>query len=223
MTVIVNLNNDSNNQDDEILFARISRDLSAKGFSINVNALPFGLANRLYQHVSLLNDESFEEAAIGRDQKHMKNAFVRSQKLSWIMGDSTTGSLWLNWADALQHYLNRHLFLGLFSFESHFARYSPGDFYKRHYDAFKGETSRVLSIVIYLNRHWLPDDGGELVLYKDDIDKAGLQVTPSFATVVVFLSSEFPHEVLRSHRDRYSIAGWFSPNTTTTSRVDPPR
>ncbi len=223
MTAIVDLSNDSYNQNDEILFARISNNLARKGYSVNVNALPFDLADRLYQHVSSLSDESFEEAAIGRKNEHIKNVFVRSQKLSWILGDSVTGKLWLSWADALQTYLNQHLFLGLFSFESHYARFSTGDFYARHYDAFKGETSRILSIVVYLNQNWLPADGGELVLYKTDDDKIGLQVTPSFATVVVFLSTELPHEVLRTQRDRYSIAGWFSPNTTTASRVDPPR
>ncbi|MFT5259187.1 MAG: SM-20-related protein [Saprospiraceae bacterium] len=223
MTAIIDINNDSHNQDDEILFGRISNDLQNKGYSINVNALPFSLANALYQHISLMSDESFKAAATGRDQEYMKNIFVRSQKLSWIMGESPVGANWLHWANALQTYLNRHLFLGLFSFESHYARYSRGDFYKRHYDVFKGETSRKLSIVVYLNRHWLSDDGGELVLYQSDKDKVGLKVIPSFATVVAFLSSEYPHEVLRTHRDRYSIAGWYSPNTTTTSRVDPPR
>lgn len=123
----------------------------------------------------------------------------------------------------MQCYLNRRLFLGLFSFESHYAHYCSGDFYKRHYDAFKGETSRKVSVIVYLNRQWLARDGGELVLYSNNNDKVGLKVPPSFATVVVFMSSEFPHEVLRANRDRYSIAGWFSPNTTTAARVDPPR
>ena len=222
MTAIIDLDNDSYNQDDEVLFARISNDLLNKGYSVNINALPITLANELYQHVSSMSDESFEDAAIGRAQEHMKNVFIRSQKLSWIIGDSTAGTNWLSWSDALQSYLNQRLMLGLFCFESHYAHYSPGDFYKRHYDAFKGETSRKLSIVVYFNRNWLPSDCGELVIYNDDDDKIGLKVTPSFATVVVFLSSDFPHEVLRTNRDRYSIAGWFSPNTTTLSRVDPP-
>lgn len=223
MVAIVDIDNDSHNLNNEILFERIANNLSNKGYSININALPFSLANELYQHVSLMSDESFKEAAIGRDNEHMKNTFVRSQKLSWIVEDSSVGSSWLKWADDLKKYLNQHLFLGLFSFESHYAHYSRGDFYKRHYDAFKGETSRKLSIVVYLNRDWLPDDGGELVLYKEDNDKTGLKVLPGFATVVAFLSSEYPHEVLRTQRDRYSIAGWFSPNTTTIKRVDPPR
>ena len=59
----------------------------------------------------------------------------------------------------------------------------------------------------------MPNDGGELVLYTDDDDKAGLMITPSFATVVVFLSEECRHEVSPAHRDRYSIAGWYGLNT----------
>lgn len=57
--------------------------------------------------------------------------------------------------------------LGLFSFESHFAHYAPGAFYKTHVDAFKGQANRVLSVVYYLNEAWGAKDGGEMVLYSD--------------------------------------------------------
>jgi SM-20-related protein len=50
-----------------------------------------------------------------------------------------------------------------------------------------------------------------------------LSVQPLHGTVVVFLSEEFPHEVLPASRDRYSIAGWFRVNGSTAERVDPPR
>ncbi|MFT5572787.1 MAG: SM-20-related protein [Cryomorphaceae bacterium] len=214
MAGILDLNNDSHNQDDEILFGRISSDLFKKGYSANINALPLKLADQLYSHVSAMADTSFEDAAIGRDQEHLHNALVRSQKQSWIScGDSTASTSWLKWAGELQSYLNEHLFLGLLSFESHYAHYRIGDFYKRHYDAFKGQSGRRLSIVVYLNRDWLSSDGGELVLYQEEGDIIGLKVIPSFATVVVFLSEQHPHEVLPAHRDRYSIAGWYSPNT----------
>jgi SM-20-related protein len=214
MAEILDLNNDSHNQDDEILFSRISSDLIEKGYSANINALPLKLANQLYLHVSTMADESYEDAAIGRDQQHLHNVLVRSQKQSWIScGGSNASTSWLKWAGELQSYLNEHLFLGLLSFESHYAHYSIGDFYKRHYDAFKGQSGRRLSIVVYLNRDWLSSDGGELVLYQEEGDIIGLKVIPSFATVVVFLSEQHPHEVLPAHRDRYSIAGWYSPNT----------
>lgn len=212
MPAVIDLNNNSQNQDDEILFNRISNDLFSKGYSANINALPIKLANQLYSHVSEMTNESFEQAAIGRDREHTQNSLIRSQKQSWISGDSTANLSWLKWAGDLQNYLNKHLFLGLFSFESHYAHYSPGDFYKRHYDSFRGQSSRSLSIIVYLNRDWLSNQGGELVLYAEDEDVIGLTVIPNFATVVVFLSAEHPHEVLRAHRDRYSIAGWYSPN-----------
>ena len=81
----------------------------------------------------------------------------------------------------------------------------------------------MLSIVLYLNRAWTSHDGGELVLYGDQGDRTGTRVLPLLGTLVVFMSEDFPHEVLPARRDRYSIAGWFRRNTSLTSRVDPPR
>lgn len=207
---------------DDELFLRIAEDLFAKGYSINPAALPLALADLLYHQISRIDDDGFSRAGIGRDQQHMLNSFVRSDEICWITGASAAGQLWLEWAQRLQVFLNRRLFLGLFSFESHFSHYAPGDYYKRHCDAFKGEANRVLSLVVYLNHDWQPDDGGELVLYLGDEDNQGLRVTPGFATIVVFLSEEFPHEVLKSSRDRYAIAGWFRVNGSTSERVDPP-
>ena len=208
--------------EDSSLFAKIASDLTEKGYSISPGALPMELAQALMAQVHTIDDDVFEPAGIGRKQVHMHNEFVRSDKICWITGESDAGSLWLDWAAGLQAFLNRRLFLGLFSFESHLAYYGPGDFYKRHYDAFKGERTRVVSIVVYLNRQWAPTDGGELVLYHHDGDHVGTKVTPALGTIAVFLSEEFPHEVLPALRDRYSIAGWFRVNGSSLARVDPP-
>ena len=170
-----------------------------------------------------MEDEKFDPAGIGRDQQLNLNELVRGDEICWITGESQAGRDWLQWTEEMQQYLNRRLFLGLFSFESHFAHYAAGDFYKRHCDAFKGEANRVLSIVVYLNRDWHEEDGGELVLYTSEDDQQGIKVIPSFATVVVFLSEEFPHEVLSAKQDRYSIAGWYRINSSTVGRVDPPQ
>ena len=204
------------------LFARIAEDISSKGYSINPSALPIELGNSLLQHVNTMNRDKFDPAGIGREQQLMLNEFVRSDEICWITGESKAGKEWLQWANQLQVYLNRSLFLGLFSFESHFAHYARGDFYKRHVDAFKGEANRILTIVVYLNPDWGVDDGGELVLYIDEHDMTGIKVTPLMGTVAVFLSEDFPHEVLAANRDRYSIAGWYRVNTSTAERVDPP-
>ena len=81
----------------------------------------------------------------------------------------------------------------------------------------------MVSTVVYLNQNWGAEDGGELVLYRDDADQEGIKVTPLMGTIVVFLSEEFPHEVLPANRDRFSIAGWYRVNGSTAARVDPPR
>ncbi|MDI3324005.1 2OG-Fe(II) oxygenase [Pontibacterium granulatum] len=208
---------------DDTLFAKIAADIRETGYSINPCALPPHLVHSLSSHLAVMDEEKFNAAGIGRDNEHMNNSFVRRDSICWINGDVSAGREWLDWTGRLKTYINRKLILGLFSFESHFAHYSPGAFYKRHVDAFRGEANRVLTMVVYLNRDWTEDDGGELVLYTSDTDQDGIKVTPAMGTVVVFLSEEFPHEVLPSYRDRFSIAGWYRVNTSTTDRVDPPR
>lgn len=223
MAAVLKLQTQTGEGEGSDFFERIAQDILDKGYSINPLALPLGLSEALEAHLHTMPQFNFEQAGIGREQKHTLNNFVRTDEICWINGEAEAGKNWLSWASELQQYLNRRLFLGLFSFESHFAHYSPGDFYKRHTDAFKGQANRVLSVVVYLNHAWQPDDGGELVLYLDESDKTGVKVTPSFGTVVVFLSEDFPHEVLPASRDRFSIAGWYRVNASTTDRVDPPR
>lgn len=217
-----------NCNDDTFLFDSISNDIIEKGYSIRPYALPENLAGLLLQQINELSVESFKRAGVGRANDHIINNFIRMDEICWITGNSKAGSEWLKWTESLQKHLNRHLFLGLFSFESHYAHYAKGDFYKTHKDAFKGEGNRVLSLVVYLNQNWSADDGGELVIYDNEstnssiIDNSKITVTPSFGTIVVFLSEDFPHEVLPAKRDRYSIAGWFRLNNSIANNIDPP-
>ena len=227
----------SDHYDDSVLFAKIAKEITEQGFSINPAAVPMPLVSALSDHVVSINDEKFSAAGIGRGKRFTRSKFVRTDEICWIEGDSQAGRDWLVWAKSLQTYLNRHLLLGLFSFEGHFSLYGPGDYYKRHKDAFKGEANRVLSLVRYLNPGWTADDGGELVLYPSDaaaepVDAptrlasglpAETKVTPLMGTLVLFLSEDFPHEVLPAVRDRYAIAGWYRVNTSVSDRVDPPR
>ncbi|MEG3766704.1 2OG-Fe(II) oxygenase [Alteromonas sp. 14N.309.X.WAT.G.H12] len=219
----INPKANSGNTSDETLFGLIANDLEKQGYSIRPGALPQDISNALYSYQQDLNSSKYANAGIGRGENFLKTEFVRTDEISWITGESDAGRKWLDWTSKLQHFLNQKLFLGLFSFESHYAHYSPGAYYKRHYDAFRGEANRILSIVTYLNPGWGQADGGELVLYRDDQDRDGIKVVPLYGTVVVFLSEEFPHEVLPSTRDRYSIAGWFRVNTSINNNIDPPR
>ncbi|WP_320825139.1 2OG-Fe(II) oxygenase [Reinekea sp.] len=222
MPALTLTDNHPDDGDHPVLFENISRDLLLKGYSINPYALPLGLAEELWQHLQQMPNTAFANAGIGRQQAYSRNGFVRSNLIAWIQDDCPAEQHWLQWATGLQSYLNRRLFLGLFSFESHFAHYATGDFYKRHLDAFKGQANRVISLIVYLNRDWNPSDGGELMLYQPAADQDPLRVTPTFGTVVAFLSEDFPHEVLPARRDRYSIAGWYRLNSSHPERVDPP-
>ena len=222
MSALVQIDDDRGAGDSRHVFETIAADLLEKGYSIKPNAVPTHLLSELWQQLRSMPQHQFDRAGVGRQQAHTINSFIRSDAISWIERDTAAGDSWLNWTAALQQFLNRRLFLGLFSFESHFSHYAPGDFYKKHLDAFKGQSNRVLSLVLYLNPGWMPGDGGELALYHGKRDQSMLKVTPSMGTLVAFLSEEFPHEVLPAKRDRYAIAGWFRMNTTSTERADPP-
>jgi SM-20-related protein len=118
-----------NNTTDEPLFARVANDLETQGYSIHPLALPEDLATVLYEHQQVMDNELFTRAGIGRGDDYLKNKFVRTDEIFWITGESNAGRQWLGWAGALQSFLNHRLFLGLFSFESHFAHYRPRDYY----------------------------------------------------------------------------------------------
>lgn len=213
---------------DDPLFTQIAEDLRGKGWSVIPNALPPTLSAQLHEQILGLDTAHFNPAGVGRSTDYTLNRFVRRDEIRWIEGSSEAEKNWLQWTNRLRIFLNRRLFLGLFSFESHFSHYPPGAFYRKHVDAFKGNprkdpTNRVLSVVAYFNPGWLAESGGELALYKEDELEPFLSVTPAFGTFVVFLSEEMPHEVRPALRDRYSIAGWYRVNNTLNDQIDPPR
>jgi len=209
--------------DDGGLFKRIACGIESLGYVILPTALPDPISDSLLHYLSQQEAERFHRARIGRGVEQTRNQFIRRDRIAWMDPAHPQAIAWFNWTSQLQHYLNRRLFLGLFSFESHFAHYQPGDFYKKHLDAFRGESNRVLSLVTYLNRGWEPGQGGELVIYAPDDGEEIARVTPTFGTLVIFLSEEFPHEVLAAQRDRYSVAGWFRVNGSINRQIDPPR
>lgn len=204
-------------------YKQIEHDLLQSGVSIITDALPMGTIAPLLARIASLPEYEFKEAGIGRQQDHQQNQFVRRDHIHWLENTQPEEALWFEWMNGLKEHINRCLMMGLFSYECHFAQYQPGDFYKKHVDAFKGQANRILSTVLYLNPNWQSNDGGELIVYDpNDHDHILKTVTPSFGTLVVFLSEEFPHEVLAAERTRYSIAGWFRVNNSIFNRIDPP-
>lgn len=148
------------------------------------------------------------EAAVGRSGERQLDPGIRADLTCWLDGGTPAQRRFLGALEQLRLVLNQRLFLGLFDYEAHYACYPQGAGYLRHVDAFRGATCRLLSTVFYLNDGWREGDGGELRLW----DEAGGEVatlTPLAGRAVIFLSEEFPHEVMPACRERLSIAGWF--------------
>lgn len=197
--------------------------LTARGYALLPAALPPEIPEALFTCLRSFDDDALQQAGVGRARQYQLNPFVRGDEIRWLSADHSVEAAYLAWMDRLRLALNRRLFMGLFDYECHFARYAPGAFYKKHYDAFQGNSSRVLSTVLYLNPGWALADGGELLLYNEG-DELIERVLPMMGSLLVFLSDRFPHEVLASPtRHRLSVAGWFRVNASASERVDPPR
>ena len=166
----------------------------------------------LKEQIDLLNQGQFTKAAIGKGDQRQVRTEIRSDEVLWM--DSTALSplqaiFWEKVAE-VQQVLNRRCFLGLKSFEGHFARYPIGSFYKRHLDQFHAVPHRIVTIILYLNESWTEADGGPLRMYfpQEDGSERVEDVLPLGGRLVVFLSEEIPHEVLPTHKERISITGW---------------
>ncbi|WP_336366644.1 2OG-Fe(II) oxygenase [Marinobacter sp. C2H3] len=169
------------------------------------------LIQQLRDEVRILDrTDALRRAGVGRGADLTRDRSVRRDKIAWLQGHTGPQQALFGVLDALRAGLNQRLFLGLKRFETHYATYHAGDFYKRHLDSFRGRASRVVSLVLYLNDDWQPLDGGELQVFNRDSEHevCGL-VPPEAGRMVLFMSEEIPHEVLPAHRTRYSLACWF--------------
>lgn len=160
----------------------------------------------------------FQLAGIGRQLDKQLNPTIRSDKTKWFEHDNLIQQHYLALMEQLRTAINRHFFLGLFDYECHYATYHHGDFYKKHFDAFKGRSNRVFTTVLYLNT---PKQGGELVIYQPKSKDVLATIAPKAGTLVVFESERFAHEVLPAVDIRHSIAGWFRKNNSVNGVIDP--
>ena len=216
---------------DPAALERIIADLIHRGWVAIDAAVSPAAVERLRRHLERVDDTAFRSGGVGRADDWRRADSVRRDRVYWLDPDTEATRWYFGWIESLRLGLNRGLFLGLFDYECHLAWYEPGAFYAAHVDAFRGDDNRKISTVLYLNEHWEPADGGELVLYEPigqgtDFDpetprSVATIVAPTSGTLVCFLSEEVPHEVLDARADRYSIAGWFRVNANGR-RLDPP-
>ncbi len=193
-------------------FELLCNELADKGYLILPNLFSPYLLNSLVDNLKQIDHTQFKAAAIGRQQDQQVVETIRKDKIFWLDNEMEFAQPYFGWMEQLRLAVNRYFFLGLFDYETMFAYYESGAFYKRHLDAFKGQSNRKLTTILYLNPDWKNGDGGELQIYNHDETEPFAKVEPRFGTMVLFFSERFPHEVLLSHKDRYSLTSWFRVN-----------
>lgn len=153
----------------------------------------------------------FRAARVGRGAGAQREAAIRGDEIRWLdaADASAPERALLARFDALRDALNRTLFLGLVEIEAHYAVYAPGAGYARHLDRFRDDDARVVSLALYLNDAWRPEDGGALQLFAAEREaEPQREITPCGGTLVAMRSDAIWHEVAPARRERWSIAGW---------------
>eukprot|EP00966_Prymnesium_polylepis_P219391 5075919-Prymnesium_polylepis.1 len=84
------------------------------------------------------------------------------------------------------------------------ARYPPGAYYRRHMDSYDGhDIPRLVTVLLYLV--WQPQAGGQL---RCHVPGGPRDFDPLPGRLVVFMSQEVEHEVLRSEGNRIALTLW---------------
>jgi SM-20-related protein len=185
----------------------IASELQSGGFVVVEDALSPVLRASLDDGCSASAAAAFAPAAVGRGEQRTHDVGIRGDVISWLDQAKAVDQSFLTVMEALRVGLNQLLYLGLFNYECHYAIYGVGAHYDRHLDTLRGPKNRLLSTVVYLHDEWSLADGGELLLYG--AGGAIVRILPKPGLMVLFLSEEFPHEVLAASKPRHSIAGWF--------------
>lgn len=169
----------------------------------------------------IYRDGGFRHAGVGRKQTFRILPEVRNDRVMWLdpLAATDLQAVYLERMETLRQRINLALTLGLFGFESHYAIYPAGSFYRRHLDRFAAAAHRIVSCISYLNDDWLPGHGGALRMYQrvsvgvtgpiEPQRETYVDILPHGGSVVLFLSGEFEHEVLPATRERLSLTGWF--------------
>jgi SM-20-related protein len=161
---------------------------------------------------SLYLNDKLKKAAIGKHfNEHIKTE-IRGDYIQWI-DEKKADPIEIDFFKQINHfikYLNRTCFMGIMHKEFHYAVYPKDRFYKRHLDTFENDQRRKLSLVLYLNKEWSSDCGGELVIYTQNKGtEEEVKTLPIFGRLVVFESSLLEHEVKPVLKgERLSITGW---------------
>jgi len=179
-----------------------------KGFCLFHQLLPKESLALIRQELETIKrSENWKKAGIGKSDEKKVDESQRGDFIHWIDPNDLmpATALYFEKMDEVIQLLNRTFYLGIRDRECHYTEYPVGTFYKRHVDRHRSQSSRIVSMVFYLNENWTANDGGQLMVYHED----GTEdcILPEEGLLAVFLS-EKEHEVLPTKRVRQSITGW---------------
>lgn len=166
------------------------------------------LANHLKANLLLLNNNKLLlTAGTGNADKLIHNTAIRNDVIYWLdkKNNNEYENKFFEQIEAFILYLNQECFAGITDYEFHYSLYERGSFYRKHLDQFQDNTSRQFSMISYLNVDWKEEDGGELLIYKQDNEQ---RIAPTQGKTVFFKSNELVHEVLVTNERRMSVTGW---------------
>ncbi len=184
-------------------------DLASHGWTVLPDFLPADAIAALRREAEgWQTDGRFRPGGVGRAAACGVRHEIRGDRIVWLDPEGATPAQERFWPsiERLRLELNRELYLGLQSFEGHYALYPPGARYAAHLDRFESSDERAVSCSLYLNAGWAAGDGGHLRLH---LPQSPVDIPPRAGTLALFRSDTVRHEVLPASRPRFSVTGWF--------------
>lgn len=182
--------------------------LATEGFALCPDFLEKAECRSILEHIAVLKSEDdFKKAGIGKQLDYTIKENLRGDFIRWIkkQDEPQAVQLYLNQLELLKELINQTCFLSLKDFEVHYTYYPENTRYIKHRDRFQSNAHRLISLVCYLAEDWQKEDGGQLVIYKENGEQ--IEIHPEQGLLVCF-KSEMEHEVLLTNRPRYSLTGW---------------
>ena len=122
--------------------------LAERHYAVIPNFLLVNMQQALLEELLQRQRDGFFHAAhIGRGQHQARHSQIRGDSICWLEEDFAIGKHYLAMMERLRQQLNQDFYLGLRSFEAHYAHYQIGSVYQRHVDRHKDNNARVVSAV----------------------------------------------------------------------------
>ncbi len=176
--------------------------LESKSWHCQENVLTSDLCTSLLETMSR---KQLNTAGIGKGHQLAIEPEIRDSQTHWIENWEELPELHFILSELMQT-MNQNFYLSLKRFESQFAFYSTGGFYKKHIDQHQKTNNRLVTCIFYLNDC---PAGGELVLFnKDDKMKIDCEILPKKGSMAIFFAGHIYHEVKPVVSERYSLTTW---------------